>query len=121
MSKWVLGAMCAVLVVAAPKGATAIQDVKTLFEYATSGKEVEKTIYGAYVSGIAHGFSAALEVYDLTPLYCVGDPYDITNGDIADAFRLWMKKMQQELDAHHPALAVALALKEHFPCKAKKP
>ena len=71
MRKWLLGAVCATLVVAAPKEATAFDDGNELLEFATSEDSSDRLAYLTYVTGASQAFSLALAVYELPPAYCV--------------------------------------------------
>ena len=115
MRKWLLGAVCAALVIAVPKEAPAFVDGHEMLEVATSEDTFDRISYLKYVEGVVAASSLILAAYELPPAFCVvGTPY----GDMADAVRIWLRRNPQLLDAG-PAVIVITALNAHFPCESE--
>ena len=119
MRKWLLGAMCAMLVVVAPQSARAFSDGHELLKAAESKHDVIKVGFVMFVAGVALGvrdFERALEWSDdseFKKTFCVGSPF--TRRDVADAVRIWLRNRS---DLQRPAtVLIILALRDHFPCK----
>ena len=119
MRGWLLGAMCAALLVATPQSAGAFKDGHALLMDAESESEVRKFGFVMYVAGVAAGVrdvGRALEWSDNSRFnlaFCVGPPF--TRKDVADAVRIWLRNRS---DLQRPAtVLIILALRDHFPCK----
>ncbi len=119
MRKWLLGAICAALVVAAPQSARAFSDGHELLKAAESESRIREAMFTMYVAGVTAGVrdvAQALELsgkFDISQPFCVGSK--ITYRDLADVVRIWLRKQPDVRGS--PALLVVLALGEHFPCK----
>ena len=119
MRGWLLGALCAALVVAAPQSARAFKDGHELLKAAESENEIQSFGFVMFVAGVALGvrdFERALEWSDdseFNKTFCVGSPF--TRRDVADAVRIWLRNRS---DLQRPAtVLIILALRDHFPCK----
>ena len=118
MRGWLLGAMCAALVVAAPQSARAFKDGHELLEAAESKNRTQGAIFTMYVAGVAHGVQHQVRSLRLFPLFCFGDK--ITYEDGGDAVRIWLRGNSDDLDFPADSLIV-WALMEHFPCETERP
>ena len=116
MRKWLIGAVCAALVSAAPKYALSFGDGSWLLENGTSDETMISYAYLHYVVGVSDGYLLALLALDIPPTYCVGEPYGITNGDMGDAVRLWLRRDPVRLK-FTASLVIVSALTEYFPCE----
>ena len=81
--KYLVGAMCAALIVVAPEEALAINDGNELLEFATSEQPWVQGHYAGYVVGVVHGFHMAYALWEKDVPFCLGDT--ITKGDMAHA------------------------------------
>ena len=116
MKKWLIVAMCTTLVVAAPKYAMGFGDGNWLLESAVSDDPAVTYGYLNYVLGVSDGYQLTFIASDSSTIFCVGEPYGITNGDMGDAVRLWLRKNPEHLKVHASVVVVA-ALVAHFPCE----
>ena len=125
MRGWLLGAMCAALVVAAPQSARAFKDGNALLEYAESENEILNLLFIMYVAGVAAGARDVTIRWkvlgklenrepDLSPPFCVSPK--ITHKDLADTVRVWLHS-HPELRGIPSGLSIIEALAERFPCK----
>ena len=125
MRKWLLGAMCATLVVAASHDARAFSDGHALLEAAESEDEALNFGFIMYVAGVAAGARDVTirwkvlsklnnRELDLSHPFCV--PPKITHRDLADTVRIWLRSKPKLRDLPS-ALSIIEALAERFPCK----
>ena len=115
MRKWLIGAICAALVVVAPKEAAAVEDGHQLLHIASSEAFGDRLSYLSYVFGVSQAYSLALAVHELPPSYCLSGT---KNEDFADAVRIWLRRNPELLD-WSPTVLVVLALKTYFPCEGE--
>ena len=116
MRGWLLGAMCAALVVSTPQTAGAFKDGHHLLKFAGSRDIGERTAFTMYVVGVAHGVQYQIRLLQLFPIFCIEGK--ITNEDAGNAVRIWLRGKPDSLDS--PAESVVVwALMEHFPCKKR--
>lgn len=118
MRKWVIGPICAALVIAAPQSAGAFGDGHALLKAAESEDITLEAMFIMYVAGIADGVALIRGLHKLPPLYCSGD--DITARDGGDAVRLWLRINPQHLELS-ARTAVVRALVTYFPCETDRP
>ena len=114
MRKWLRGAICAALVVAAPQSARAFSDGYELLKAAESEDSLLRIAFVSYVAGVAHGVQHQVKSLKLFPLFCVGDK--ITYEDVGNAVRIRLRGKSDELDYSAKSIIV-WALIEHFPCE----
>ena len=125
MRTWLLGAMCATLVVATPQSAMAFKDGHALLKNAESESEALNFGFIMYVAGVAAGARDVTIRWkvlgklenrepDLSPPFCV--PPKITHRDLADTVRIWLRS-NPKLRGLPSGLAIIEALAERFPCK----
>ena len=125
MRGWLIGVMCATLVVAASHDAGAFKDGNALLEYAESENEILNFGFTMYVAGVAAGARDVMIRWkvlgklenretDLSPPFCV--PPKITHKDLADTVRVWLHS-HPKLRGLPSALSIIEALAERFPCK----
>ena len=125
MRGWLLGAMCAALIVAAPQSARAFKDGHALLKGAESESETLNFGFIMYVAGVAAGARDVTIRWkvlgelknrepDLSPPFCV--PPKITHKDLADTVRIWLRS-NPKLRGLPSGLAIIEALAERFPCK----
>ena len=114
MRKWLIGAICAALVVAAPQSAGAYKDGHELLEAAESRDITMEALFAMYVAGVAHGVQHQVKSLKLFPLFCAGDK--ITYEDAGNAVRIWLREHSNELNYRAESIIV-WALMEHFPCE----
>lgn len=118
--KYLVGAMCAALIVTAPNEALAIRDGNELLEFATSEQPLVQAHYVGYVVGVVHGFHMAYVLWEKDVPFCLGDA--TTKGDMADAVRIYLRQNPQHLEMKPlTAELVAVAMAAHFPCEADGP
>ncbi len=114
MRKWLIGAICATVVVAMPQSAGAFKDGHALLKAAESKNEIQSFGFVMYVAGVAVGARDVTHRWkllrmlnkrelDLTPPFCV--PPKITYRDLADTVRIWLRG-HPELQGLPSALAI---------------
>ena len=116
MRKWLIGAMCAAMIVTVPKGAKSFENGHDLLEFAISENLGFRTSYYMYVAGIERGISLALDVLQMDPFYCIG--HKITIEDSGDVVRVWLRRNPQHLGLESQIVVMA-ALAAQFPCEAR--
>ena len=122
MRGWLLGAMCAALIVAAPQSAMAFKDGHALLKNAESESEALNLGFVMYVAGVAAGARDVTTRWivlgkinrDFAHPHCV--PPEITYRDLGDVVRVWLRS-HPKLRGLPSGLAIIEALAERFPCK----
>ena len=122
MRGWLLGTMCAALLVAAAQSAMAFKDGHALLKDAESESEVRNFGFVMYVAGVAAGARDVTTRWivlgkinrDFVHPLCV--PPKITYRDLGDVVRVWLRG-HPELQGLPSGLAIIEALAERFPCK----
>lgn len=122
MRKWLLGAVCAALIIATSQSARAFEDGRALLKAANSESEVQYYGFVMYVAGVVAG---ALNIRtrwivlgkvsrDLVRPICI--PQKITYRDVGDVVRVWLRS-HPELQGLPSGSVIVEALVERFPCK----
>ena len=123
MRKWLLGAICAALVVAAPQSVRAFSDGHQLLEAAESENIVDEAMFVMYVAGVAMGVRDVSQMLEQSGKFDISQPFCVssknTYKDLGDVVRIWLRN-QPDIQGS-AALLVVFALSDHFPCETERP
>ena len=75
MRKWLLGAMCATVVVAAPQSARAFSDGHELLKAAGSKDRVREAMFIMYVAGVATGVRDVTQALEWSDKCDISQPF----------------------------------------------
>lgn len=107
--KWLMGAVCAAILAAAPQGAQAFDDGHKLLEFVSFPEDTKAhAYYGGYVSGVAHTLTL------LEHICFEGNNVPSPNA-LSSIVLAWLHLNPDKRDAHG-TVVTTIALTEHFSC-----
>ena len=114
MMKWLLSIICAAMLISAPQRGFAFKDGEELLEFSESQDVCVVATFVMYIKGVGDAIRAVAEANDRLGVFCPSN--DITNEDLGDAVRIWLRSNPNSRKASAVS-QVVFALGHHFPCK----